>query len=99
MASYTILANALSESYVDDDGQTQSFENETYHPYLITKGISRFMMTFTDDSGASVTQVHEVQSTDPEEIDRQLKLTLTQYNNINGNYTEPNLPTNQAVNL
>lgn len=93
MASYQILANALSETYIDDNGNTQSFANETYHPYMLTKGISRFMVTFTNDAGISITQVHEVASTDNVFIDEQLKKTLTEYNNMNGNYSAPDLPT------
>lgn len=100
MASYTIHSNALSGEYIDKHtGNKTSFANETFHPGSLQGGISRFKVTFTNDKGESVTQKHEVASVDSEEIDRQLKMTLTEYNDRNGNYLEPVIITDQPVTL
>ena len=100
MASYTIHSNALSGEYIDKyTGQIVQFTNETFHPGSLQGGISRFKVTFTNDIGGSITQEHEVESTDSLEIDNQLKITLTEYNNRNGHYTEPDITPDQTITL
>lgn len=100
MASYTIISNALSGEYTDKHtNETVLFENKTFHPGLLQYGFSRFCVRFTNDLGDYVEHEHEVNSTDPIEIENQLKLTLTEYNSRNGNYLVPDLIVGEQVNL
>jgi len=100
MASYTIISNALSGDYVNKDtNELISFSGQTFHPGLIKYGISRFKVSFTNDKGDSVTQEHEIESIDPIIIDEQLKLTLKEFNERNGNYKAPDMIIGQPITL
>lgn len=69
MANFFIIENGLASG-------------DTYDTSLAEHGISRFRVRFTADNGQFIEHEHEVASTDPEIIQEQLKITLSEYNKM-----------------
>lgn len=65
-ASYQIVRNGL-------------VGGKSFHAGLLKAGISRFLVAFENSQGDVLQFEHEVYSTDPDEIDKQLKCALAEY--------------------